>query len=165
MKRIPCPGHASKQLEVSGGGSYARWSAGGIEMGTAGPCTVRSSMWSLIRPANVPLPALPQAVEGSGDLVLNVGQQAGSTRLLAGEPYELLEGSSVVATGVTDDLGRLLIKGHEEGSPSYTVRLADGGEFRVPVSARPEPASHLTRRGYRSDDSAADRATSHGLSD
>jgi type VI secretion system secreted protein VgrG len=152
-------------VEINGGGSYARLNAGGIELGSQGPLRLRVAGLLQSDPANLPVAPLPEAVASPNRLVVDVSQRAGVARLLAGEPYELLKGGTVVATGVTDALGRLVIDNHQQGTSAYTVRLANGNEFHVPVSEQPDASKHLDRRGYRGDEGAGDRGLAHGLGD
>jgi type VI secretion system secreted protein VgrG len=51
-------------------------------------------------------------------------------------PYTLYKAGAEVAKGITDAKGQVLIKDHKKGTAAYTVKLANGTEFEVPVKAQ-----------------------------
>ena len=121
---------ATKQLEVSGGGSYGRWNAGGIEFGSSGPLVMRVPKLVRSGAHNIPLPQL--AVHTLSDInprermVVRLSSHAQAGFARGNEPYELLRNGQSVAKGITNAQGQIELTGPFDGVSKYEVRTSDG---------------------------------------
>ena len=67
----------------------------------------------------------------------------------ASVPYSLFKDGVKIEDGLTDDFGRVVIE-HTDGTPEYTVKLANGEEISLRASARIEhPDPSLSNQGMR----------------
>ncbi|WP_296229249.1 type VI secretion system Vgr family protein [Ralstonia sp. UBA689] len=144
---------AQQEVEISGGGSYTRWSAGQIKSGTNGAFEVHSAGRTFTGPDNVTTPQLPQAVESPQNLHFALGALPGEAHRYANEPYELYKGDAKIGQGVTDEHGHVVVKDHKAGTSAYRVKLANGAHFDLKVkdalAADPEHADQRSNCGER----------------
>ncbi len=128
---------ATKQLEVSGGGSYGRWNAGGIEFGSSGPLVMRVPKLVRSGAHNIPLPQL--AVHTLSDInprermVVRLSSHAQAGFARGNEPYELLRNGQSVAKGITNAQGQIELTGPFDGVSKYEVRTSDGHVWGLPL--------------------------------
>jgi len=144
---------AKEELVLNGGGSYIRLNAAGIEEATNGKHVEYAATHSMVGPKNAP--TVP--INGSSSLkdvkttrTFVLRSHAEDGRAIAMEPYTLYKDGAEVKKSVTDALGQVLIEDHQEGTGSYKVKLTNGNEFELPVTAQLKSADQkLAARGYR----------------
>jgi type VI secretion system secreted protein VgrG len=145
---------AKEEVLITGGGSFTRWNAGSIVNGTTGVWQAKAASHNLDGPDNGTVPTLPeppvfQELVQTSSLMLTLSTHANSTAY-AHEPYELYKGGALIDKGVTDGRGQLIVKDHQPGTPSYTVKLSNGHEIELGVKDKlEEPDDKLAARGYR----------------
>ncbi|WP_081069312.1 type VI secretion system Vgr family protein [Burkholderia diffusa] len=124
---------AQQEVEISGGGSYTRWSAGAIRSGTSGRYEVHSAGRIFTGPDNVGKPLASSAPEMPQNLHFVLGALPGATHQYIDEPYELFSGETKIDEGVTDEFGRVVVKNHQPGTTAYQIKLSNGGQFQLKV--------------------------------
>jgi len=164
---------AREEVMITGGSSYTRWSASGIESGTNGLWREHAASHSLVGPDNKPGPVLrePSVVlketPAETEIAYSTQHVPGpAPQLFAGQPYTLFKDGAEIKRGRFDEYGRLTIGKAEKGA-RYQVRLFNGTVHDIPVESdrmvsTPDNAEYdeqqLSNRGYRSDgDDAAKR--------
>ncbi|MCA8077047.1 type VI secretion system Vgr family protein [Burkholderia cepacia] len=144
---------AQQEVEINGGGSYTRWTAGQIKSGTTGGFEVHSATRTLTGPDSVSTPNIPALPPEKGQLHFALGALPGEAHQYVSEPYDLYKGGSKIGQGVTDEFGRVVVKDHEPGTPAYQVKLANGGQFDLKVKdaleGDPDHTDQRTNRGER----------------
>ncbi|MBJ2158485.1 type VI secretion system tip protein VgrG [Variovorax sp. IB41] len=144
---------AKEELVLNGGGSYICLNAAGIEEATTGKHVEYAATHSMVGPKNAP--TIP--VDGSSSLkdvkttrTFVLRSHAEDGRAIAMEPYTLYKDGAEVKKSVTDALGQVLIEDHQEGTGAYQVKLTNGNEFELPVTARLKSVDQkLAAHGYR----------------
>jgi type VI secretion system secreted protein VgrG len=144
---------AKEELVLNGGGSTICLNAAGIEEATSGKHVEYAATHSMVGPKNAP--TVP--VDGSSRLkdfktarTFVLRSHAEDGRVIAVEPYTLYKDGAEVKRGVTDANGQVLIDDHQEGTGSYRVKLTNGNEFELPVTAQLKSADQkLAAHGYR----------------
>ncbi|MDN7179284.1 type VI secretion system tip protein VgrG [Caballeronia sp. SEWSISQ10-4 2] len=144
---------AQQEVEINGGGSYTRWTAGQIRSGTSGGFEVHSASRVFTGPDSVsqpPIPALPPEKE---QLHFALGALPDEAHQYVSEPYELFKGGAKIGEGVTDEFGRIVVKDHQPGTPAYKAQLTNGAQFDLNVkdalSDDPDHLDQRTNRGER----------------
>jgi type VI secretion system secreted protein VgrG len=109
--------------------------------------------------------AEPKTPEDPKQLLFMLQTHPESGRPFANVPYTLYKNGSQVDEGITDDLGRIAIE-HTDGTPGYTVELANGEKFDLKAWEKFDPkdkALHseqmLSNQGARSLDGSTDGRT------
>jgi type VI secretion system secreted protein VgrG len=125
--------------------------AGGIEFMSPQPFVAHTSSMSLTAPANgqVAIPKLP-----TGDLkqqmIFTLRSHPGAASPMVLEPYTLYKDGAEIAKGVTDENGEVVIPNHQAGTQKYSVKLANGDEYDLPVKDGLESLDdQLAAKGYR----------------
>jgi type VI secretion system secreted protein VgrG len=144
---------AKEELVLNGGGSTICLNAAGIEEATSGKHIEYAAVHSMVGPKNAP--TVP--VSGSSSLKDSLTARSFTLRShpedgrpVATEPYTLYRDGAEVEKGVTDAQGRVFIADHKPGTGAYKVKLSNGNEFELPVTARLEGADQqLGAKGYR----------------
>ena len=157
---------ARKELMLNGAGSYFKLNAGGIEGGTQGSHRVHAAVHSWVGPRNaptVPLTGSSSLKETKFDRSFVLRSHPEDGRPIAMEPYTLYKDGAEMGKGVTDAQGRVLIADHQPGTSAYKVKLSNGNEFELPVTARLQGTDQqLSAKGYRAaQGDAADRVKHH----
>ncbi|WP_009917061.1 DUF2345 domain-containing protein, partial [Burkholderia humptydooensis] len=100
------------EIWIKAGGSYTRWTAGGIEDGTQGPRTVKSASFSRQGPSSVAqhLNSLPQAKFNDPYVLRN--QITGE--VMKNHPYEIVRGDGTRIKGMTNELGHIAEQKNED---------------------------------------------------
>ncbi|RKR42820.1 type VI secretion system tip protein TssI/VgrG [Paraburkholderia sp. BL17N1] len=144
---------ADQEVEIGGGGSYTRWTAGQIRSGTSGQFEVHSAGRVFTGPDNVGKPKLPESQDMQQDLHFALRALPDEAHHYAYEPYELYKGDAKIAEGATDESGRVVVKNHQPGTSAYRVKLSNGGQFELKVKdalhADPAHADQRSNRGER----------------
>ncbi|KAE8757954.1 type VI secretion system tip protein VgrG [Paraburkholderia madseniana] len=144
---------AQQEVEINGGGSYTRWTAGQIKSGTSGGFEVHSASRIFTGPDSVSTPSIPALPPEKEQLHFALGALPGEAHQFASEPYDLYKGGAKIGEGVTDEFGRVVVKDHELGTPAYQVQLANGSHYDLNVKdalqGDPDHADQRTNRGER----------------
>ncbi|GGY34533.1 hypothetical protein GCM10007387_15590 [Pseudoduganella albidiflava] len=124
---------AKQELVINGGGSYARFNAGGIEQGTIGNFVVHAARHSLIDPKNM---AMNEAVFPTGTLqgkgAFHLGSHAAAGgRPSAGMPYKLYKDGAVVEEGKFRDDGNMVFEHDLDTLANYELELANGNRYVI----------------------------------
>lgn len=147
---------ARKKLTLNGAGSTITLDASGIVEATAGPHRVFAAVHSKVGPRNAPTDSFGGASSlkdtdedpGSRSFVLRSHPVDGYP--LAKEAYTLFKDGAEVEKGFTDEHGQMLIKNHTQGTRSYKVKLSNGNEIEVPVTAKlTQTEQQLAAQGFR----------------
>ncbi|KVP01121.1 type VI secretion protein ImpA [Burkholderia ubonensis] len=144
---------AQQEVEINGGGSYTRWTAGQIKSGTSGGFEVHSASQTFTSPDSVGTPTIQALPPQTDELHFALRALPGEAHFYVSEPYDLYKGGAKIGEGVTDEFGRIVIKDHQPGTTAYQVKLANGGQFDLKVHDAlhddPEHADRRTNRGER----------------
>ena len=125
------------EVLVNGGGSYTRWSAGGIERGTRGSHVMHAARHDLSGPANapqapLPLTDMPEPPKQGLRFQLDHLPEA-ALGMWVGQPYRLFKNGQVHSSGVVDSQGWISVEKHESGD-QYQLMLANGSVLDLPVA-------------------------------
>ncbi|WP_175725995.1 type VI secretion system Vgr family protein [Burkholderia ambifaria] len=146
---------AQQEVEINGGGSYTRWTAGQIKSGTSGGFEVHSASRTFTGPDSVSTPNIPALPPEKEQLHFALGALPSGAHQYVSEPYDLYKGGAKIGQGVTDEFGRVVVKDHEAGTQAYQVKLANGGQFDLKVKdalhGDPDHTDQRTNRGERLD--------------
>jgi len=141
---------AQQEVEISGGGSYTRWTAGQIKSGTSGGFEVHSASRTLVGPDSVSTPVMPMSAPDKEQLHFALQALPDDGHPIANAPYDLYKGGAKIGEGVTDEFGRIVVKDHEPGTPAYTARLSNGAQYDLNVKdALNDDPDHLDQRTNR----------------
>lgn len=144
---------AQQEVEINGGGSYTRWTAGQIKSGTSGGFEVHAANHTWTGPDSVSTPSIPASPPEKEQLHFALGALPGEAHQYVSEPYDLYKGGAKIGQGVTDEFGRVVVNDHEPGTPAYQVKLANGGQFDLKVKDAllddPDHHDQRTNRGER----------------
>lgn len=140
---------AKEEIVINGGGSYAKFAAGTIELGTSGTFIAHAATHTLPGAKNadmaMTMPPVSDVVgKGRGVLHLGTHPAAGGTAWV-GLPYKLYKDGAEIEQGKLDDKGNAVFK-HEMASGSqYKLELANGQSFKI--DAGTESAQHERNAG------------------
>ncbi len=162
---------AKEELMLNGGGSYIRLNAAGIEEATAGRHVEHAAMHGMVGPKNAPtavvrgVSSLRDVDDGKKALSFVLLSHAADGRPIALEPYTLYKDGAKLADGVTDAQGRVVVEDHQSGTASYTVKLANGNEFALPVKEAPLQShdDKLAAAGFRAAHEKSENRRQHHL--
>jgi len=141
---------AKEEVVINGGGSYLKFSAGGIEQGTNGNFVGHAARHSFVGPKNsdveVAMPGLAQ-LKGKGALNLGThGSAAG--KVCAGAPYKLFKDDVLVEEGQLDQNGTLIFKHEMDSGCTYRLELANGQIFNIHPTAEPSLDKTSSTMGF-----------------
>ena len=151
---------AKEEVVINGGGSYARFSAGGIEQGSNGTFVAHAVSHSLLGPKNLQIAQVqpPQAqLKGAGTFHLNSHPAAGGA-LNAGLPYKLYKDGALTEQGVFDDDGNMTFQHELEKQSTYELELPNGNRYAVapnPHDEKQEMSAGIGYHGYTNSGGAA----------
>ncbi|AOI92689.1 type VI secretion system tip protein VgrG [Burkholderia pseudomultivorans] len=144
---------AQQEVEINGGGSYTRWTAGQVKSGTSGSFEVHAANHTFVGPDSVSTPSISALPPEKGQLHFALGALPSEAHQYVNEPYDLYKGGAKIGQGVTDEFGRVVVKDHEPGTSAYQVKLSNGGQFDLKVKdalqADPDHHDQRTNRGER----------------
>ncbi|MEQ5844274.1 type VI secretion system tip protein VgrG (plasmid) [Paraburkholderia acidicola] len=144
---------AQQEVEINGGGSYTRWTAGQIKSGTSGGFEVHSASRTFVGPDSVSTPNIPALPPEKEQLHFALQALQGEGHQVVSEPYELYKGGAKIGEGVTDEFGRIVVKDHQAGTPAYTAQLSNGAKYDLNVKdaleADPDHIDQRTNMGER----------------
>jgi type VI secretion system secreted protein VgrG len=125
---------AAKEVWIGAGGSYIKINANRIENGTPGDILEKCAVWSKPSAASAQVNStLPSALP-SERLILNLASSPSAMASIPQDiPYKLYAQGALVAQGLTDASGRILVD-HQPSTQSYRLELANGVAYNIPVS-------------------------------
>jgi type VI secretion system secreted protein VgrG len=133
---------AKEEVVINGGGSYAKFSAGSIEMGTNGSFIAHAATHSFPPAKSVDMAMkMPPVVDvvRKGHGVLNVGSHsAAAGRVIVGSPYKLYKDGAVIDQGQFDPQGNVSFKHEFESGAKYELELANGQRFDIDAGSQEE---------------------------
>jgi len=125
---------AQKEVWIGAGGSYMRICGECIESGTPGDIFERCAQWSKQGAASVsPTEHLENQLPPTPLSFQTAASPASPNAMPAGMPYRLLADGVEIKRGVTDGSGRLPVD-HQPYTRTYTLELANGVSYRLPVA-------------------------------
>jgi type VI secretion system secreted protein VgrG len=143
---------AKEEVVINGGGSYAKFAAGSIEMGTSGSFVAHAAKHSLptAKSMNMAMTMPPVAdVVGKGHGVLHVGtHSAAAGKMGGGLPYKLYKDGSVVDQGQLDQQGNVIFKHELDSESKYQLELANGQRFNIDSGSHSEKHEMSAGMGF-----------------
>ncbi|MBJ7308833.1 type VI secretion system tip protein VgrG [Rugamonas sp. CCM 8940] len=139
--------NAKEEVVINGGGSYAKFGAGGIELGTNGNFVAHAAKHSLVGPKNMDMAVVqpPQAaLDGKGSFHLNSHEAAGG-RVNGRMPYTLYKDGAVAERGTLGDDGNMTFKHDLDMHSKYELELPNGHRYAVP--SKPQTELHEVSAG------------------
>ncbi|TDV24786.1 type VI secretion system secreted protein VgrG [Paraburkholderia caballeronis] len=129
---------AAKEIILECGGAFIQIKGGSITLGGPGDLFIKTitvqkqGKASMNRPLDLNHPALSGMP--TVPLVLNIAASPATRAAIpAGMSYSLFVGSTLVKQGVFDETGLLLVD-HHPTTQQYTLKLANGVNYTVPVA-------------------------------
>jgi len=144
---------AKEDVTVNGGGSYAKFTAGGIELGTNGNLVLHAAEHQFVGPKNIDMAlVLPpqQKLEGQGTFHLNSHPAAGG-RATGGLPYKLFKDGTLAEQGKFDENGNMTFKHDVDMQSEYQIELPNGNRFAIcpnPQTEKHEMNAGMGFHGY-----------------
>ena len=141
---------AKEEVVINGGGSYAKFTAGGVELGTSGNFVSHASKHSFFGPKTMSMAnAQPsqETLNGAGTFHLNSHPAAGG-RANAGLPYKLYKNDALAEEGTFDDNGNMTFQHDFEQQSEYQLELPNGNRFAISPNAHEEQHEISSGIGY-----------------
>ncbi|WP_137009490.1 type VI secretion system Vgr family protein [Aquitalea aquatilis] len=126
---------AKEEILLACGGGYIRLKGGNIEIHCPGTVSVKGASHNLSGPDRMTVahPAFPKNIPNEPlSLHMDQAPQGGGSSW-TGMPYTLFADGAEIQRGVIDESGHLKVK-HAPITQKYTVQLANGVKFDVPVT-------------------------------
>lgn len=143
---------AKEEVVINGGGSYARFAAGSLELGTTGSFVAHAATHSLPGGKSVEMshamPAVTKsAAKGIG--VFHVGTHGASTGAPGrGLPFTLFKDGAVLESGHVDARGNVSFKHELEEGAKYELELAHGQRYVIEATESDEQHQTSAGLGY-----------------
>ncbi|MEW6024002.1 MAG: type VI secretion system tip protein TssI/VgrG [Pseudomonadota bacterium] len=143
---------AKEEVIINGGGSYAKFTAGGIEHGTNGNFVAHAAHHSLINAKNMEMaitmpPVADVLRKGRG--ALHLGSHAEAAGMVsAGLPFKLFKDGALIEQGQVNDKGNIQFAHELEATAEYKVELPTGQSFDIAASAYAEQHEQNAGVGY-----------------
>jgi type VI secretion system secreted protein VgrG len=143
---------AKQDVVINGGGSYAKFAAGSIELGTSGSFVAHAANHSFppAKSADMAMtmpPVTEVARKGKG--VLHVGSHpAAAGKTGVGLPYKLYKDGAVIDQGQLDVRGNVVFKHELESKAKYQLELANGQRFNIDAGAYAEQHEMSAGMGF-----------------
>jgi type VI secretion system secreted protein VgrG len=143
---------AKEEVVINGGGSYAKFTAGGIEHGTNGTFVAHAADHSFVNAKNmemaVKMPPVTD-VTHKGHAALHVGSHAEAAgRTSTGLPFKLFKDGALVEQGKVNDKGNIRFAHELDAKATYKVELPTGQTFDIAPSAYAEQHEINAGVGY-----------------
>ncbi|KQW89375.1 type IV secretion protein Rhs [Massilia sp. Root418] len=124
---------AKEEVVINGGGSYAKFTADGIEHGTNGNYVAHAAKHSLPGPKNLKVEfAMPPLAKLDGQGALNLASHASAAGFTgSGQPFKLFKGEALIEQGKFDDGGALVFQHDLEAQSAYQLELANGQRYAI----------------------------------
>jgi len=143
---------AKEEVVISGGGSYVKFGAGGIEHGTSGTFVAHAARHSLVNAKNSEMAAnMPPVADvlHKGRAALHIGSHAETAgRTSAGLPFKLFKDGALVEQGNIDGKGNIQFAHELDANAEYKVELPTGQSFDIAASAYSEQHEQNAGVGY-----------------
>lgn len=143
---------AKEEVVINGGGSYAKFAAGGIEHGTNGNFVAHAAHHSFVNAKNMEMAVtMPPVVEvlRKGRAALHFGSHAEAAgRTGAGMPFKLFKDGALVEQGKVDDKGNIRFAHELEATANYKVEFPTGQSFDIEPSTYAEQHEINAGVGY-----------------
>jgi len=143
---------AKEEVVINGGGSYAKFAAGSIEMGTSGTFVAHAAKHSLPPAKSVNMAmTMPPVVDvvGKGHGVLHVGTHSAAAGKMGGAlPYKLYKDGAVIDQGQLDQQGNVTFKHELESESKYQLELANGQRFNIDSGSHSEQHEMSAGMGF-----------------
>ncbi len=141
---------AKEEVVINGGGSYAKFSAGGIEQGTNGNFEAHAAKFIYEGPKNMAIVEVQPSqtkLDGAGTFHLNSHPAAGG-RVNAGLPYKLYKDDALLEQGHMDDDGNMTFKHDLEEQAKYEVELPNGDRYAIDADSHEQSHEMSAGLGY-----------------
>jgi len=141
---------AKEDVVINGGGSYVKFAAGGVELGTSGNFVAHAAKHSLMGPKTMDMANAQPSQEtlgGAGTFHLNSHPAAGG-RASAGLPYKLFKDGALTEQGTLDDTGNMTFKHDLDKESDYQLELPNGNRFSISSNPHEEPHEISSSIGY-----------------
>jgi type VI secretion system secreted protein VgrG len=143
---------AKEDIVINGGGSYVKFTAGGIEHGTNGSFVAHAAHHSLVDAKNmemaIKMPPVTDVLR-KGRAALHIGSHAAAAgRTSAGLPFKLFKDGALVEQGKVDDTGNIRFAHELDATASYKVEFPTGQSFEIAPSAYTEQHEINAGVGY-----------------
>lgn len=144
---------AKEEVVINGGGSYAKFSAGGIEQGTSGNFVAHAAKHSLPGPKNMDIAKVQPSradLDGAGTFHMNSHPAAGG-RNNAGLPYKLYKDGALAEQGALDGDGNIIFQHELDKQSKYELELPNGNRHAIdpnPQETQPELSAGIGYHGY-----------------
>lgn len=141
---------AKEEIIINGGGSYAKFSGGGIEMGTSGNLVAHAAKHSFHGPRTMDMAKVqPQGamLDGSGTFHLNSHATAGG-RTNAGMPFKLYKDGALAEQGHFDDEGNITFEHDLDKQSKYQLELPNGNRYDIDPDEHEEQHEMSAGIGY-----------------
>jgi len=146
---------AKEEVVINGGGSYVKFTAGGIEHGTNGTSVSHAAQHNFVGAKNSNMAhSMPPVSEllAQGRGVFNLGSHAETAgRLGAGLPYKLFKDGAEIEQGQTDQAGNIQFQHALDATARYELELPNGMAFAIDASeysARHERSAGAGYHGF-----------------
>jgi len=147
--------NAKEEVVINGAGSYAKFTAGSIELGTSGSFIAHAAKHSLPTAKNMNMaiampPATGLADNGKGALHLG-SHSAAAGKAGGGLPYKLYKDGAAIDQGQLDEEGNVSFKHEMESDSKYELELANGQRFEISANAHEEQhelSASIGHHGY-----------------
>jgi type VI secretion system secreted protein VgrG len=143
---------AKEEVVINGGGSYAKFTAGGIEHGTNGTFVAHAAHHSFVNAKNmemaIKMPPVTDVLR-KGRATLHVGSHAEAAgRTSAGLPFKLFKDGALVEQGQVDDKGNIRFAHELDAAANYKVEFPTGQSFDIAPSVYVEQHEINAGVGY-----------------
>jgi len=143
---------AKEEVVINGGGSYAKFAAGSIEIGTSGSFVAHAAKHSLPSAKSVDMAmAMPAVTEvlGKGHGVLHLGtHSAAAGKMGVGLPYKLYKDGAVIDQGQLDQQGNVSFEHKLDSDAKYELELANGQRFEIDAGSHEEQHEMSAAMGF-----------------
>jgi len=156
---------AKEEVVINGGGSYAKFASGSIEMGTSGPFVAHAAKHSLPPAKSVDMamtmPPIADVV-GKGHGVLHLGtHSAAAGKVGIGLPYKLYKDGAVIDQGQLDDQGNVSFKHELDAAAKYELELANGQRFDIDAGSHEEQHEMSAAMGFHGYENSGGSLSEH----
>ncbi|MRW94358.1 type VI secretion system tip protein VgrG [Duganella sp. FT80W] len=141
---------AEEEITINGGGSYAKFTQGGIEFGTGGNIVSHAAKHHFTGPKTMDMAEIQpseQELDGAGTFHLNSHPAAGG-RSNAGLPYKLYKDGALAKQGRFDDDGNMTFQHDLEAESEYQIELPNGNRFDIAANPHEEQHEVSASIGY-----------------
>lgn len=156
---------AKEEIVINGGGSYAKFAGGAIELGSAGPFTVHAAKHSLESAKDmnmaIKMPAVADVTaKGRGAIHLGThGAAAGKS--VSALPFILLKDGAVVEQGNLDEQGNAVFEHELDSQATYTLELPNGQQFNIEPGSLTAQHEISSSRGFHGYSNSGGSLTEH----